>query len=87
MQLRYDEARALRNALSTKRGTANAKATSTRKAKGDWKAEKQRVEEEYMAAAAEKRARAFAGRETTRRAKAELLELRNSAVKGVRCAP
>jgi len=53
------------------------KAANTRQATKQWKAEKQRAEEEYLAEAAAKRAAALAGREAARR-KAEELKQSNT---------
>ena len=54
-----------------------AKAANTRQATKQWKAEKQRAEEEYLADAAAKRAAALAGRQAARR-KAEEMKAANT---------
>lgn len=54
------------------------KAANTRQVTQQWKDEKRRMEEEYMADAADKRAKALAGREQARKVKEELWQKNTS---------
>jgi len=80
-QIKKEEQASMVKADTTLKTMKQGKANNTKAAKGDWKEAKKQLEEEYMAQAAEKRAKALAGREAARRVKNDLWDAKTSSAK------
>jgi len=80
-QIKKEEQHAKVKAETTFTNLKQGKANNTKQAKGDWKEARKQLEEEYMAQAAEKRAKALAGREAARRVKSDLWDTKTSSAK------